>query len=357
MRRCAPIVLSLLLACAARTPVPDPRLQASPGRPKAQAARLLATSTQFEISDADLEAYIASRPKLTRQLYDLRHGALEEDTLDRLVAAASKQAGLRDEIWLRGEVAKHVHAPSDAEVHLFFQTRLAPGNPDYKYDVVAPQIREHLLDERRQEAVREVFEGLRRDAKLQILMPPPRVAVAKNGPSRGPSNAPVTIVEFSDYQCPYCQRQEEALKQILAAYPTQVRLVVRDFPLDMHPDARGAARAAVCADAQGHFWELHDRLLAAPGELGEDDLKRTARAVGLEGARFDACLTAPETEERVAQSQREGAEVGVDGTPALFLNGRPFSGAVSFAELKATVDEELALRGTISFDDTPLLGH
>jgi protein-disulfide isomerase len=333
------ILLLCLVGCAtsgvagrsvASSPPPSPR---SP---------LVATSAGFQITEAELEAYLQAHPKLARQLYDVRHAALDELTLDRLVDDQAAKAGVPSEAWIRAEVERRVVAPSEQELKTFFETRVAAEHPEARAQDLMPRIKEHLLNERRQEALRLVLDDLKAKARLELLLPPPRVKIAASGPSRGPRDAPVTIVEFSDYQCPYCQRQEEALKQIVARYPAQVRLVVMDFPLDMHADARRSAKAAACADQQGRFWEMHDRLFANQGALDEDELKTDASQLGLDGPRFAACLHSPEAEQRVAQSQREGEEAGVDGTPALFLNGRPFSsGAVSFGELQATVEEEL----------------
>jgi protein-disulfide isomerase len=302
----------------------------------------VATSTRFQVTEAELEAYIAAHPKLARQLYDIRHAALDELTLDRLVDDQAAKAGVSSEAWIRAEVERRVVPPSDQEIKTFFDTRVAAEHPEASAADLMPRIKEHLLNERRQEALRLVLDDLKAKVQLELLLPPPRVKITASGPSRGPLDAPITLVEFSDYQCPYCQRQEEALKQIVAKYPHQVRLIVMDFPLEMHPDARRAARAAVCADQQGRFWEMHDHMFANQGALDEDELKRDASQLGLDGPRFAACLSSPEAEQRVAQSQREGEEAGVDGTPALFLNGRPFSsGAVSLSELQATVEEEL----------------
>lgn len=303
---------------------------------------VVASASGLTVSDAELADYLQTQPKLARELYDLRRKALEEYVLDRLVDQAAKQAGKSPGSWLQGEVERQVVAPSDLEIQTLFDTRLKPEHPEARIDRDGPRIREYLLDERRTEALHNVLEGLRKSSKLQIELAPPRVKLSDRGPSKGPATAAVTIVEFSDYECPYCQRQEDALQRILAAYPTQVRLVVRDFPLEMHPDARRAARAAVCADQQGRFWEMHDRLFADPHGLDEEGLKHSARALGLDGPRFDACLASKESDRAVAESQHDAEAVGVDSTPALFLNGRPFTGAVAFEDLKAAVDEELA---------------
>jgi protein-disulfide isomerase len=152
----------------------------------------------------------------------------------------------------------------------------------------------------------------------------------------------VTLVEFSDFQCPFCARFAPTLERILDAYPGQVRLVYRHMPIpSLHPHAQRAAEASLCADEQGAFWEMHDAMFADQRALGADDLKRTARSLGLVGARFDECLDAGVYTERVSADTRVGHELGIQGTPALFINGRFLSGAQPYEIVARMIDEEL----------------
>jgi protein-disulfide isomerase len=329
-------VLALLVCvgCVAAKPTPDVHAPAS--------SPVVATAATFSVTEAELADYLQKRPKLARAYYDLRHGALEEMVLDRLVTDAAKKAKVPEDTWIQAEIEKRTTKPSALEIKTFFETRLLPENPSADLANEGPRIRSYLMQQRGQEALHKLISELREAAQVKLEIPAPRVPIGGTGPSKGLATAPITVVEFSDYECPYCQRQEDSLKQLLQAYPSQVRLVVRDFPLDMHPDARRAARAAVCADQQGRFWEMHDRMFQDPRGLDDEGLLRSAKELGLDVARFEKCTQAPETEQAVAQSQRDGEEAGVDGTPALFMNGRPLTGAVGFDELKALVDEELA---------------
>jgi protein-disulfide isomerase len=238
------------------------------------------------------------------------------------------------------EVGKGVTAPTDADIKKFFDEHVASSG--YKLEDVKGQIVEHLTAEQRKTVLVAFVERLKAKAQVEILLKPPRAEVEARGPSKGVENAPVTIVEFSDFQCPYCQRQEDALHKILTDYQGRVRLVFRDFPLDIHPDAEKAAQAAGCADDQGKFWPMHDKLFENQASLGVDMLKKYAREAGLDGHQFDSCLDTGAAKKRVEKSLQEGMHAGVDGTPALFINGRMLAGATSYDELKAAVDEELA---------------
>jgi protein-disulfide isomerase len=328
--RLLPLLFCVACVAPKATPTPEP---VSP---------IAATAKTFTVTEADLAAYIQKRPKLAREYYDLRRGALEEMVLDRLMDEAAKKLGVSGDTWLANEIEKRITPPSESELKAFFTSRVEPREPGADFAAEKPRIKEYLLEERRHEALRKVVADLREGADVKLKLPPARVAVAASGPSKGPATAPLTLVEFSDYQCPYCQREEQAIKDLLKAYPTQVRLVVRDFPLEMHAYARPAARAAICADQQGHFWEMHDRLFADPTALDDDGIARSAKELGLDAAKFGKCMNARETERKVVESQQAGEEAGVDGTPALFLNGRPFAGAVSFSDLKTVVEEELS---------------
>ncbi|MGC3997122.1 MAG: thioredoxin domain-containing protein [Anaeromyxobacter sp.] len=170
---------------------------------------------------------------------------------------------------------------------------------------------------------------------------PEPVKVKAEGPSTGPSGAKVTIVEFSDFQCPYCARAEPVVKQVLQEYKDKVRLVYRDFPLPMHSLAQKASEAAYCAEDQGKYWEMHAKLFAVNGDLAVDRLKAYARELSLDGDKFDKCLDGGDKAKVVQAHVDAGEEIGVSGTPAFVINGRFFSGALPLEQFKKVIDEEL----------------
>ncbi|MHB1844699.1 MAG: thioredoxin domain-containing protein [Deltaproteobacteria bacterium] len=322
------LLLPLLAACATgRGTAAPPSTNAS--------LEPVATTIDGPITEQELSKEIAGKPKLAKQLFDLRRDALEGMILERLVEREAARRKVSPDVLLKDEVAQRAPPPTEKEIQAYFDSRVA--STGYKLADVHDQIAQQLLQEGRRQAIVTFLESLKRAAKVEILIEPPKVDVAAVGPAKGPADASVTIVEFSDFQCPYCEREEKVLRQILADFPKDVRIVFRDFPLDIHPDAQRAAQAGSCADAQGQFWAMHDKLFENQHALSLDAIKGYARAVGLNPTKFDACLDSAAVAAHVSQSVEDGERAGVDGTPALFVNGRPLTGATSYEELRAAV--------------------
>lgn len=179
-------------------------------------------------------------------------------------------------------------------------------------------------------------------AKLQDALEKAPVALQIAGaPSRGPATARLTIVEFSDFQCPFCKTGAEALNAIAKAYPKNVRVVFKQFPLESHSQAAFAAEASLAAHAQGKFWEMHDRIFANPRALTEANFVAWAKEFGMDVARFTSELSSHKYQVVVQAETKQGLDAGVEGTPTVFLNGRPYRGAVTFEDLKPAVDAAL----------------
>jgi protein-disulfide isomerase len=181
---------------------------------------------------------------------------------------------------------------------------------------------------------------------IEALVAPPRLrkSVEAIGPSRGSAQAAVTIVEFADFQCPYCSRAAATIEKVLAAYDGKVRLVFRHFPLSFHDKAPKAAEAGACADEQGKFWEMHDALFGSQ-ELEPDALKAQARRLGLDAAKFEECLDSGRMAALVKRDLVAGQKAGVTGTPAFFINGRVLSGAQPEDAFHRVIDQELEAAG------------
>ncbi len=167
-----------------------------------------------------------------------------------------------------------------------------------------------------------------------------------NAPVRGPDDAPVTIVEFSDFQCPFCTRVHPTLLRLLEDYPQSVRLAFKHFPLDFHQDAPLAHRASIAAGNQGRFWEMHDRIFANGRDLSRETLMSHARALGLDMSRFVTDLDAEATGQRMRADIAEGNRLGITGTPTFYINGRVVAGAQPYENFRALVERELALAGS-----------
>jgi len=173
-----------------------------------------------------------------------------------------------------------------------------------------------------------------------------RVTVSTDGdPSIGPEDAPVTVVEFSDYQCPYCQAwYQQTFNQLLANYPNQIRFVYRDLPLPMHPEAIPAAEAAHCAGDQGEYWNFHNALFSGQYSLGRAAYEQIAATLELDTAAFTACLDDHRYQAEINADAADAARVGLNGTPSFVINGRILVGALPFESFKTVIDEELGVK-------------
>jgi len=312
------------------------------GAETAKTAPPLATVDGQAITEEDLLPQIQGQLRpLQNQEYELKSRALENLIQQRLLEAQAKKQGLSVDKLLEQEVDSKISEPTDAEVEAFYlgqKDRLNRPLSDVK-----SQLASGLKQARVQQARQEYLKGLRDKAQVTIRLSRPRIQVAANPERlRGSSKAPVTIVEFSDFQCPYCRRTQSTLQELLAKYGDRVSLSFRDYPLrQIHPQAQLAAEAARCAGEQARFWEYHDALFTA-AKLDRDGLVEQARALKLDEGKFDACLSAGKYKAQIEQDLQDGTRAGVNGTPAFFINGILLSGAQPLEAFSAIVDDELA---------------
>jgi protein-disulfide isomerase len=207
---------------------------------------------------------------------------------------------------------------------------------------VSEQIGTYLQQQGREQRRQALLKELRPRYPVTVALRAPKIEVATDGePSLGPDNAPVTIVEFSDFQCPYCRQVQGPLKRVMAEYEGKLKLVFRDFPLrNIHPQAQKAAEAAQCAADQQKFWPYHDRLFAVTN-LQIDDLKKYAQELELNMEQFTSCLDSNKYANEVAEDLQAGQKAGVSATPTFFVNGFPLSGAASYERFKEVIDAAL----------------
>jgi protein-disulfide isomerase len=310
------------------------------------AADVLAEVDGIAISAEDIEKPLASQlSKLEEQIYTLKRQKLDALINDKLLEKEAAKRKLTVPQLIDAEVTSKVTLVTEQEIEKFYQDNKAQIKSD------DPQLREKIrayLQNQKLAAKREEFlKSLRSQAKIvDNLKPPPvsRVAVSTAGaPVRGAANAPVTLVLFSDFECPFCKRTHPTINQLLERYAGKIKLVYRDLPLEsIHPQARRAAEAARCANAQGKFWEYYDVLFTESPKLGSEDLKRYAAQIGIEPKKFDECLSAGTYKEVVQKDVDEAARLGINGTPAFFVNGRPLTGAQPYEMFARLIDEELS---------------
>jgi predicted DsbA family dithiol-disulfide isomerase len=269
--------------------------------------------------------------------------AIEEIVQERLVAQAAAAAGQDPETWRAQQLEQAKADVTEQQVTDWYnqnRSRLRGATQEQ----VEPQIREFL-------ATQNFYSSLRNDGDVDVFLEPFRFEVsAGDAPAKGgPKDAPVQIVEFSDFECPFCQRVNPTLDRVITEYGDKVRLAFRHYPLDnIHANARKAAEASLCADEQGEFWKMHDVMFSEQKELGVEALREKASRIGLDLEAFNECLDSGRYADQVEEDFRAGVLAGVSGTPAIFVNGRPLSGAVPFEQMAEVIDEELELLGIVS---------
>jgi protein-disulfide isomerase len=338
--------LWLLSVACGQAPSPAAAQGQPPATDAAAAGEPVATVGGVAITRGDLEALVAPEvAKLEEQAHQLRRQQLDALIAERLLEAEAKRRGVTPDALEKAEIADKVPALTQAEIDAFVQANRArlPADPA----TLMPQIRQYLAEQRQAERRDAFLDELRGRTKVEVMLKPPPVFRATidlaGTPSRGPENARVTVVEFSDFHCPFCKRVQPTLNQLLARYPNDVRLVYKHMPLDqLHPQARRAAEASWCAQQQGKFWEFHDQLYAGGPDGTDANLSAIAARVGLDGAKYQQCMTDGAAAAEVQKHVAEGNRYGVNGTPGFFINGRFVNGAVPLETFVQIVDEELA---------------
>jgi predicted DsbA family dithiol-disulfide isomerase len=233
-----------------------------------------------------------------------------------------------------------VDAVTDREARDYYEANKA--RTTLTYDKLQPEITQFLANQHNTDATRRFYDGLRAKHGIVSLLEPYRLPVDSTGPALGKQSAPVTVVEFADFQCPYCRQAEETVRAVLAKHPDEVRVVFRQLPLaTVHPNAIAAARTAVCADRQGKFWPMHDAMYSDQTALSEAALKETAKRIGLDQDALVACLSDKATTNSIERDLRAADELNISSTPYFLVNGRPIKGSVGVDQFEAMVAEEL----------------
>jgi protein-disulfide isomerase len=286
----------------------------------------------------------AGHADAVQRLYEGRKATLDALVGEILIERAAKAKSVDTKQFSESEIARRLTPVTDERVAAFFRENQAQMQ-GRDLAAMGPTIRRYLEEQGRNIAYQAFLSDLRKaDASVRVILDAPRreVEVAADDAVLGSSNAAVTLVEFSDFQCPFCGRIMPTLKRVREKYGDQVRIVWKDFPLtSIHPDAMGAAQAGQCAREQKKFWEYHDRLFTNQQALDPNSLKKYAADVGLDTAAFNACLDMAKYGARVEEQMAAGSRLGVSSTPSIFINGRMVTGAQPYEVFTAIIDEEL----------------
>lgn len=287
----------------------------------ADRARVLATVNDRQITMGDIETSL--RPlifSVQEQVYALRKQDLELKINDTLLSQEAQKKGVTTRALLDVEVNAKVARVTDVEAQTFYDQNKDRISGDFAHTKI--QIIQYLRERKERDATVAYAEQLRRASTLQVNLTAPEspsFSIATDDqPVKGNPSAVVTIVEFTDFECPGCARQHPVLERIVSEYKDRVRLVVRDFPLSQHPNARRAAEAAEAAREQGKYWEYVSVLFRNQSTLGVDKLKQYASELGLDRARFEASLDSGKFADKVQRDLMDGRKLGVDGTNAVY---------------------------------------
>ncbi len=305
----------------------------------------VATLNGADIMDEELRK--AAGPKIIQaeaDLYDARKEAADQIIENRLLTAAAEKVGISQEDYVKKNVFEKVTI-EDKDIKDYYDKNQAQMQ-GRKFEDIQANLKVYLLREKQQKLYGDVVAGLKKNAKIAYHIKAPKIPVEEgDNPSIGPKDAPVTIVEFTDYECPFCGRARPVVNQVLKEYKGKVRYVLRDFPLSFHKNSTKAHEAARCAGEQGKFWEMNKMFFENQKALGLDDLRKYAGDLKLNKDKFNACLDSGKYLKAIQANQEYGEKVGVNGTPAFFINGRMISGARPFASFQEIIEEELASQG------------
>jgi protein-disulfide isomerase len=279
------------------------------------------------------------------KVFEIKFNRLKTILLQRYMDKDPRKKNMSNDEFLEKYIASNVNI-SDKEVDAFIKDQNIPA------EHINPQVREKIKNylgmERKKEAVDKWLAEQTKKSPVEVYIEKPRrptfpVEVG-NAPTAGGKDAKVTIIEFSDFQCPYCAKGAELLKEIKKKYGNKVKVAFKNFPLPFHNHAEKAAVAGLCANEQGSeaFWKLHDSMFSKQDQLDEAGLKAQAKAVGLKMNEFEKCLAENKTLARVQADIEEGRKTKVKSTPTFFINGQLINGAQPIEVFAEIIDEELA---------------
>lgn len=312
---------------------------------KAPEPSVVAVVGDREIKIRELEGPLSTKIyKLNNQIFALKKDRLDDLINTKLIEMDALEKGLSPEI-VTYKVMGEVQVTDD-EVEAYYKDHLGDF-AEWKgsVDELKSRIRQFLLANRTKEKMDAYTKPLREKYPVTVFLTPPPLPVTSvsegDSPAVGPADASVTVVEYSDYQCPSCRKAHDITKQIRKDYSGRIRWVFKDFPLDRHKNAKSMAEAARCAGEQGRFWEYQDTLFTADKNADQKELVRFGESLGLDPVVFNDCMDSDRYVNLVEKDKREGREAGVSSTPTFVINGRMSPGYLNYKAFSNLIDQEL----------------
>lgn len=304
------------------------------------------------ITQSELQKTLTGRDKgallkAENEMYEAKMGILQEYVSQKLIEEEAKKKNLTTEEYLKKELEGKIKPVKDKEIQDFYNNakgQLEKGGKKVPplNDEVKAQIKKQLSMQGMMERKEALDQELFKKNSVTFALEQPRVEVqVGDHPARGAENAKVTIVEFSDYQCPYCKKGASTMKDVMKKYPSKVKYYFRDYPLPFHDRAKAAANASRCAGEQGRFWEFHDKAFEDQSKLSDEDMIAIGKSLNLDMAKYEPCVKEMKMLAAVEKDHAAGDDAGVSGTPAYFINGIFLSGALPLKKFEEVIDAEL----------------
>lgn len=330
MKIFARLTWTLLIACLPSLAQLTPASSATPST--------LAEVNGHKLTDVDLEQKkVGSLLQARYQYYVTERKALDQLVDDELIALAAERAHLTVDELLQKEVYKGITDPTEDQLQVYYEGM----ESDEPYQAVRDRVLDHIRQLRRDKARAAYLKSLHTEASLRIVLAPPVADVnIEDAYLKGAKSAPVVLVEFADYECPYCQKINPIIQKLSEEYGDKLAIIYKDFPLPMHHRSQKAAEAARCAGEQGKYWEYHD-VLYYSRQLDITELKKHAQVLKLDETRFNKCLDSGQTAEAVKKDLEEGKQLNLPGTPSFFVNNHFFHGAMDYSALREMVEQQL----------------
>jgi len=339
-------LMPIFLALAACGAAPPPAAEPAP-----EENAVVATWNGGQLTQADVKEEAGGQldkmeAEYLQQRYDFTRNVIDALVNEQILEAEAKAKGVESvDVLLRNEIEGKVTEPSEAEIVAEFD-RVKGQMPGVELEMVRGPIVQQLMRGRMEKAYMAYINELRTASDLKVVLERPEVPrvnveIAADDPSIGPKDAPITIIEFAEYECPFCGRADDTIQQVLETYEGKVRFVFKDYPLDFHPRARPAAIAAHCAGEQDKYWEMNRVLLRNQKALGDSDFVRFATDLELDMDAWSACLTSGKYDAGIDADMKAAAAAGVQATPTFLVNGILLSGALPFDSFKNIIDAEL----------------